>query len=77
MLKLRTQAIGVNPTTISVKVWAATATEPANWQRTVTDSTASLQAAGAVSLYGFNSGSATAPAVIRLDDLTAVRPPAA
>ena len=73
-LVLRTQAVGVNPTTISVKVWAADGAEPATWQRTVTDSSAALQAPGAVSLYAFNSGSASAPAVVRFDDLTAVRP---
>ena len=76
-LIVRTAAVGANPTTVRVKVWEAGTTEPAAWQRSVTDSTAALQQPGAVGFYGYLSGSATAPATLRADDLTAVRPAAA
>ena len=75
-LNLRTQAIGANPTTVRAKVWVAGTTEPAAWQRSVTDSTASLQTPGAVGFYGYLSGSATAAVTVRADDITGVRPAA-
>ena len=45
-LKVRAQATGTSPTTVRVKVWKSTATEPAAWTTTATDSTAGLQVAG-------------------------------
>jgi PKD repeat protein len=75
-LNLRTEAVGSNPTTVRTKVWEAGTTEPATWQRSVTDSTAALQAPGAVGVYGYLSGSATAAVTVRADDLTGIRPAA-
>jgi len=75
-LNLRTEAFGANPTTVRTKVWVAGSTEPATWQRTVTDSTAALQVPGAVGFYGYLSGSATAAVTVRADDVTGIRPAA-
>ena len=36
-LRVRTQATGTSPTTLRVKVWKSTATEPAAWTATVTE----------------------------------------
>ena len=58
--KVRFQATGTSPTTLRAKVWAASGTEPASWQVTVTDSTAALQAAGAIGLGLTVSSSNTA-----------------
>jgi len=54
-LNTRTQVTGTKPTTIRLKVWAASAAEPASWQLTATDSTAALQAAGSVGLTAYVS----------------------
>ena len=48
-------------------------TEPSGWQQTITDSTAGLQEAGSIGFVAFTSGSATAPVVVRYDDLGAAR----
>ncbi|MFI7589617.1 PKD domain-containing protein [Spongisporangium articulatum] len=69
VLKVRSQAVGVNPTTLNIKVWADGSAEPAAWQQTVTDSTAVLQDAGTVGLAAYLSGSATAPVTGHYDDL--------
>jgi hypothetical protein len=70
------QVTGTNPTTVRLKVWPATGTEPAAWQTTATDTTAALQNPGAVGLTAYLSGSVTnGPIVLRLDDVSA-RPPA-
>jgi PKD repeat protein len=58
-LQLRFQAVDTSPTTLQAKVWKAGTAEPANWLVNITDSTAALQAAGAVGLYGYLSSSAT------------------
>ena len=50
------------------KAWAAGTAEPAAWQYTTTDSTAGLQAAGAVRLQTYLTSSATARRC-RWDDL--------
>ena len=42
-LNVRIQVTGTSPTTVRMKVWPASGSEPANWQVTGTDSTASLQ----------------------------------
>ena len=75
-LNLRTEAVGANPTTVRTKVWPVGTTEPASWQRTATDSTASLQQPGAVGFYGYLSGSATAGVTVRADDVAGHRPAA-
>jgi hypothetical protein len=57
---------------VRLKVWPSGTAEPSAWQRTATDSSAGLQAAGAVGLTTYLSGSATnAPVVLRMDDLSA------
>jgi PKD repeat protein len=71
-LEVRLQVTGTSPTTMRFKVWPSGTTEPTAWQRTATDSSAGLQAAGAVGLTTYLSGSATnAPVVLRMDDLSA------
>ncbi|MFT4009800.1 MAG: PKD domain-containing protein [Nocardioidaceae bacterium] len=57
-------------TTLSAKVWSAAETEPNAWQNTTTDSTTSLQSAGATGLYGYLSSSSTAvPTALSFDNL--------
>jgi PKD repeat protein len=72
-LKVRAQATGTSPTTVRVKVWKSTATEPAAWTATATDSTAGLQALGSIGLHVYLGSSATnAPIKVRYDNLRAV-----
>lgn len=71
-LDVRTQIIGTNPTTLRAKLWPSTATEPASWQISTTDATASLQAGGAIGLIGYLSGAATnAPLTLTLSAVIA------
>ncbi len=70
-LAIRVQATGSAPTTLRAKVWPATATEPAAWTVTTTDSTAGYQVAGSVGVSTYVSGSATAALAVRYDDLVA------
>ncbi len=70
-LKVRLQVEGTGTTTLRLKVWLASGTEPASWQVTRTDTTSGLQTTGSVALRTYLSGSATnAPIVARFDDLT-------
>jgi hypothetical protein len=74
-LTVRLQVTRTSPTTIQARVWAAGTTEPSTWQKTATDTTAALQAAGRIGLYSYLSGSATAsPRVMSWDDLWAGAP---
>jgi PKD repeat protein len=76
-LAVRLQVTGTGPSTLRLKVWPASATEPAAWQMSASDTTAALQAPGAVGLTAYLSSSATnAPVVVRMSALTA-RPTAA
>jgi hypothetical protein len=59
-LKVRFRAVGSGSTALAARVWAASGTEPVDWQRTGTDSTAAQQAAGAVGLAVTVSASNTA-----------------
>jgi hypothetical protein len=62
-----------SPTTVSIRAWLAGGTEPATWQATGTDSTAALQAAGAVGVQVYASGSTTnAPILITFDNFRAI-----
>jgi len=71
-VNVRMQVTGTNPTTVRLKVWPASAAEPATWQSTATDSTAALQSPGAVGISSYLSGSVTnGPVVLRLDNLSA------
>jgi PKD repeat protein len=56
---VRVQVTGTAPTTIRAKAWPAGANEPSAWTLTATDSTAGLQAVGAVELIAYVSGRAT------------------
>jgi PKD repeat protein len=70
-LQLRLQVTGTSPTTVQAKLWPAGTAEPADWQVSATDSTAELQAPGAVGLGVYASGSATnTPVLASFDDLT-------
>lgn len=68
-LRLRLQVSGAAPTTIRAKVWKADGAEPSSWQAAATDSTVSLQGAGAVGILTYiSSGAANAPIVLGFDD---------
>ena len=67
-MRVRVQVQGSSPTTLRVRAWKVGTAEPATWQYTATDSTADLQAAGAVHLQMYLS-SAAAAATVRFDDL--------
>ncbi len=74
-LTVRTQAVGSNPTTIRAKVWKTGTTEPAAWQRSVTDSTAGLQGQGHVGIGSYVSGGATnGPITVAVDQLGVTAP---
>jgi PKD repeat protein len=70
--RIRTEVTGSNPTTLRAKVWPVSQAEPTAWQSTVDDSTAALQAPGAVAVLTYLSGSSTNfPIVTTIDDLSA------
>lgn len=72
-LRVRFAVTGAGTSTLSASVWKTTAAEPSAWQVTTTDTTSQLQAAGAVGVVTYLSGSATnAPVTTRVDNLTAV-----
>jgi PKD repeat protein len=73
-LNVRVQATGSAPTTLRAKVWRVGTPEPTTWQRSVTDSTAGLQGAGAVAVGSYLSGTAAAPVEVRLDSLVVTAP---
>lgn len=74
-LNVRLQTTGTSPTTLNLKVWKAGTPEPAEWQRTATDSTAELQTAGGIGMRAYLSSSATnAPVVVTIDDLVLTAP---
>jgi hypothetical protein len=69
---VRFQVSGTSPTTLKVKVWPSTSPQPAAWTLTATDSTAGLQAAGAVGLTTYLSGSTTnAPTTVKFSSFSA------
>lgn len=69
---MRMQAVGANPTTIRLKAWNDGQAEPASWQYSVADATASLQSAGAIGLRTYISSAATnAPVVFSFDNFRA------
>ncbi|MGN6425510.1 MAG: PKD domain-containing protein [Leifsonia sp.] len=74
-LDVRVRITGTNPTLIETKAWVDGGAEPAAWQRSATDATAALQAAGAIAVTGYLSGGvANAPVVLSVDDVNAVKP---
>ena len=71
-LQVRLQVEGTSPTAVRAKVWKASATEPAAWRASMTDSTASLQAPGSLGITTYLFGTATnAPVLFTYDDLWA------
>ena len=64
--------VSVTGSTLSGKIWAAGATEPANWQLNATD--ANPLGAGSVGLSGNRSGSATAPLGVSFDSFRVTAP---
>ena len=71
-LNIRAQAVGTSGTTLRVKVWKVGSTEPVDWAASVTDSTASLQAAGGIGLGTYLTGSSTnAPVIASFSELSA------
>jgi hypothetical protein len=71
-LNLRFEVTGTGTTTLRAKLWRDGTTEPAAWQVTATDTTASLQGPGAIGFESYVSGSATnAPVTVRLDNFLA------
>ena len=74
-LRLQLRAVGSGTTTLEAKVWRVGTTEPAAWQITRTDTTASLQAPGGVGLDSYLSGAGgLAPLVARWDALAVTEP---
>lgn len=73
--RLQLRAVGSGTTTLDAKVWRLGDAEPADWQITRTDTTASLQGAGGVGLVSYLSGAATnAPVVALFDNLLVTEP---
>ena len=73
VLNVRLQAEGNGTTTLRAKIWRSGTAEPAAWTTTGSDTTAALQAAGAVGLQNYLSGSATnAPVVASIADFQLV-----
>jgi hypothetical protein len=70
VLHLRFDVSGSGTTTLTGRVWKGSATEPATWQVTASDSTAALQTAGGVGVQAYLAGSATAfPVYASFDNL--------
>lgn len=73
-LKVRLQVAGNGTTTLKVKLWGS-GTEPGSWNLSTTDSTAALQASGAVGLSTYVSGSSTnMPIVYSFDNMQVPAP---
>ncbi|NOJ60757.1 PKD domain-containing protein, partial [Arthrobacter sp. 260] len=67
---VRMEATGTSPTVLNAKAWKAGSAEPAAWQLSEEDSTASLQVAGGVGIQSYLTGSATnAPVRVQFDEL--------
>ncbi len=73
-LMMHAQVTGTSPTTIKMRVWSGDGTEPTTWQWTGTDSTAALQAPGAVGLRSYLSGNATHGVLVSLDNFRVIAP---
>ncbi len=81
MLNVRYQVTGTSPTTLRLKAWPSSSTEPTAWRITTTDNTSGLQSAGSVGVTTYLSGSATnAPVMVSAASYSArptVAPPTA
>lgn len=56
---IKVQAEGVSPTTVRVKIWDASGSEPGTWSATGTDSEATLQTSGAYAIIFRTTSSVT------------------
>jgi hypothetical protein len=75
VLHVKFQVTGSAPTALTLKVWADGTPEPASPQVSATDTSTSLQAAGAVGFRCYLSGSATnAPVTISMGPFNATKP---
>jgi hypothetical protein len=74
VLSLRFVVSGTSPTTLAGTVWKAGTTEPSSPQISLTDTESSLQSAGSVGFFFYLGASATAPVVVAVDNLKAVKP---
>ncbi|WP_354570324.1 PKD domain-containing protein [Glaciihabitans sp. UYNi722] len=70
-LKLHVRVTGTSPTTVQASLWQASATEPATWQLSTTDSTAGLQAAESIGVALYESAASTAPITASFTNLVA------
>jgi PKD repeat protein len=73
-LTVRFQVTGTSTAALAARAWPTGTTEPATWQVTAGDATAALARPGGVVVELYQSRSATAAQVLRVDDLRAVRP---
>jgi hypothetical protein len=74
-LNVRLGAQGSNPTQLRIRVWKSGTSEPSTWQLTGSDSTAALQASGAVGLVTYlSSSTSNAPQTVSFDNLTVASP---
>lgn len=72
-LKVRFRVSGSGPTTLNAKAWAGSGTEPASWQLTQTDTSATLTAPGSIGFNSYLSASVTnQPVVVSVKSLSAV-----
>jgi hypothetical protein len=70
VLDVRFAVTGTSPTQLMARVWKDGTPEPASWQVTGADSSAAMQAAGAVGLMSWLSSTSTnAPTVTDFDGL--------
>jgi hypothetical protein len=77
IIHFRAQVSGASPTTLKVRAWADGSAEPTTWTYSQTDSTASLQAAGALGLRTYiASATSNAPITFSFDDyrVTSIAP---
>ena len=73
--RLQLRAVGSGTTTLQGKVWRVGSPEPAGWQITANDSTASLQGPGGGGLVSYLSGASTiGPVVATFDDFAITEP---
>ena len=78
VLEVRTQTVGVSPTTLRLKVWKKGTAEPAGWSLVRTDATPALEAPGSVGLFSLLPSAVTnAPVQAAFDDfrVEAIAPP--
>jgi hypothetical protein len=68
---VRAQAWGSGTTNLRAKVWTAGSSEPSAWAVSTTDTTASLQNVGGITIRAYLSGSATTAVNASIDNLTA------